>query len=196
MARRRPDFVQWTERTIHLPLGLSAEPGQITLPVYLREIAAAMTDEGVEKLTIQKSARMGSRRYCRADRLSLHRRPAPVLLVLPAEQDARNVVVSLEDIFDASPELKGRLPNPSLGRSDRNTILYRKGLNGASLRAVGAHAPRNLRVISAQLVLIDEADALQDTEGDVARLEALGCKQLLLHIRPLGTCTYGRATIL
>ena len=97
-------------------------------------------------------------------------KPAPILLVLPAEADARNAVVALEDVFDTSPALKGRLPNPSLGRSDRNTILYRKGLAGASLRCVGANAPRNLRAIAAQLVLIDEADALQDTEGDVIAL--------------------------
>jgi hypothetical protein len=47
-------------------------------------------------------------------------------------------------------------------RSDRNTILYRRGTGGAPLRCVGANAPRNLRAIAAQVVLIDEADALQD----------------------------------
>ena len=39
------------------------------------------------------------------------------------QADARNTVVAIEDIFDASPKLRGRLPYPSLGRSDRNTIL-------------------------------------------------------------------------
>jgi hypothetical protein len=45
----KSDFVSWIEKTIHLPLGLSAEPGAITLPIFLREIAAAMTDPAVEK---------------------------------------------------------------------------------------------------------------------------------------------------
>ncbi len=61
MARRRArtnDFISWVERTIHLPLGLSAEPGASTLPVYLRDIAAAMIDPAVEKITLMKSARI------------------------------------------------------------------------------------------------------------------------------------------
>jgi hypothetical protein len=37
----KEDCVQWIENTIHLPLGLSAEPAQIKLPIYLPEIAAA-----------------------------------------------------------------------------------------------------------------------------------------------------------
>jgi phage terminase large subunit GpA-like protein len=168
---RTNDFVSWIESTIHLPLGLSAEPGQITLPVYLRDIAAAMADPAVEKITIQKSARIGFSTLL-SSLIAYHfvEHPAPVLLVLPAEADARNAVVALEEIFDTSPRLKGRLPNPSLGRSDRNTILYRRGAGGASLRCVGANAPRNLRAIAAQLVAIDEGDALQDTEGDVIAL--------------------------
>jgi phage terminase large subunit GpA-like protein len=166
-----PNFPAWIERVVCLPLGLSAEPGRIKLPVYLREIAAAMADPSVEKITIQKSARIGFSTLL-SSLIAYHftERPAPVLLVLPAEADARNAVVALEEIFDTSPALRGRLPNPSLGRSDRNTILYRRGKAGASLWCVGANAPRNLRAIAAQLVLIDEADALQDTAGDVIAL--------------------------
>jgi phage terminase large subunit GpA-like protein len=55
----KSDFVSWIEKTIHLPLGLSAEPGAITLPIFLREIAAAMTDPAVEKITLMRSARIG-----------------------------------------------------------------------------------------------------------------------------------------
>lgn len=158
---------------MHLPLGLSAEPGRIRLPVYLREIAAAMDDPAVEKITVQKSARLGFSTLLMA-LIAKHfmERPAPILMVLPAEADARNAMLALEDIFASSPALRGHLPNPSLCRSDRNTILYRKGLNGASLRSVGANAPRNLRAIAARIVVIDEADALQDTEGVIALAEA------------------------
>ncbi len=49
---RQRDFVDWIESTIHLPLGLSAEPGWIKLLVYLREIAAAMDHASVEKITL------------------------------------------------------------------------------------------------------------------------------------------------
>lgn len=173
MAKRRAhsEFVAWIERTVHLPLGTAAEPGQIRLPVYMRELAESFTAPGVEKITIQKSARVGFS-TCLSSLIAWHmtEQPAAIMVVLPAEADARNAVVALEDLFDASPALKGKLPNPSLGRSDRNTILFRRGVGGASLRLVGANAPRNLRAVSAKLVLIDEADALQDTEGDVIAL--------------------------
>jgi phage terminase large subunit GpA-like protein len=95
-------------------------------------------------------------------------RPCPVLVVVPAELDARNYVIDVEQIFEASPSLAGKLPSPATaGRASRNTLLFRRGANGASLRLVGATAPRNLRATNARVLLVDECDALLDTaEGD------------------------------
>jgi phage terminase large subunit GpA-like protein len=172
VKRRRESFPAWIERTVHLPLGTSADPGQIKLPVYLREVAESFVADGVERITVQKSARIGYSTLL-SSLIAWHmtEQPAAIMVVLPAELDARNAVVALEELFDASPDLRGSLPNPSLGRSDRNTILFRRGLvPGASLRLVGATAPRNLRAVSAKIVLIDEADALEDREGDVVAL--------------------------
>jgi phage terminase large subunit GpA-like protein len=174
MAKRRAraDFPSWIEANVCLPLGTAAEPGPIKLPVYLCEIAEAFVAPGVEKITVQKSARIGFSTLL-SSLIAWHmtERPAACMVVLPTEADARNAVVALEELFDCSPDLKGRLPNPSLGRSDRNTILFRRGLvPGASLRLVGATAPRNLRAVSAKVILIDEADALMDSEGDVVAL--------------------------
>jgi hypothetical protein len=37
--RKLRDFVQWIEGTVHLPIGLAAEPGRIKLPkVYARQM--------------------------------------------------------------------------------------------------------------------------------------------------------------
>jgi phage terminase large subunit GpA-like protein len=171
--RKQPGFANWVEKTIHLPVGTSAEPGRITLPIYLREIADAFTKVGVEKITIQKSARIGYSTLLNA-LIAWHMSedPCAILAVLPAEADARNAALSLEETFAASPDLQGKLPDPSMGRATRNTILVRRSgtVPGASLRLVGANAPRNLRAISAKLVVIDEADALMDSEGDVVEL--------------------------
>ena len=94
----------------------------------MREIAEAFVAPGVEKVTIQKSARIGfSTLLSSLIAWHLTERPAAIMVVLPAEQDARNAVVALEELFDCSPSIAGRLPNPSLGRSDRNTILFRRG---------------------------------------------------------------------
>ena len=98
--------------------------------------------------------------------------PCPVLVVVPAELDARNFVVACEDIFDCSPSLQGKLPTPATaGRSSRNTLLFRRGEHGASLRLVGATAPRNLRAVGAKILVCDESDALQTTvEGNAIAL--------------------------
>jgi phage terminase large subunit GpA-like protein len=170
--RAGPSFPSWIERTVCLPIGTSADPGPIRLPVYLREIAESFVMSGVERITVQKSARVGfSTLLSSLVAWHLTQRPAATLLVIPTEADARIAVIALEELFDCSPALKGWLPNPSLGRSDRNTLLVRRGLvPGASLRAVGATAPRNLRAVSAKIVLIDECDALMDSEGDTIAL--------------------------
>ena len=56
-------------------------------------------------------------------------------------------------------------------RSSRNTLLFRRGEHGASLRLVGATAPRNLRAVGAKILICDESDALQTTvEGDAIAL--------------------------
>ena len=173
MARpKRISFPVWMERTIHLPLGLAATPGQMKLAPYWREVASAMVDPTVEKITVVKSAQVGfSTLLSGLIGWHLTEQPAAILVVVPAEQDARNYVVALEDTFACSPALEHKLPTPSTaGRDSRNTLLYRRGTNGASLRLVGANAPRNLRAIVARIILIDEADALQDTEGDVVML--------------------------
>jgi phage terminase large subunit GpA-like protein len=162
-------LADWIEASIQLPQGLSAEPGPIKLAPYIRGIADSMTDPAVERVTIQKAARVGYSTVL-AGLVAFHmtEEPAPVLAVLPAELDARNFVVDVESIFDSSPGLEGQLPTPATaGRSSRNTLLVRRGENGASLRLVGANAPRNLRAITARILICDETDALLTTaEGN------------------------------
>jgi phage terminase large subunit GpA-like protein len=167
---RNLSFVRWIERTIRLPVGLSAEPGRIAVPPYFREVAGAMVDPRTERITLMKSARLGfSTLLTSLIARHMTEDPAPVLVVLPAELDARNYVVDIESIFDCSPALQGKLPTPATaGRASRNTLLFRRGTNGASLRLVGATAPRNLRAVTAKILLIDEADALIDTAEGAA----------------------------
>jgi phage terminase large subunit GpA-like protein len=163
MAARRnkpvekPSFCDWIEAKVCLPLGLSAVPGPVRLPAYMRQICESFVEPGLERITIQKSARVGfSTALAALVAWHLKEAPAACLFVAPTEADARIFATAmLEEVFAASPELAGYLPNPSLGRSDRNTILSRKGQNGASIRLVGSTAPRNLRSIAAKIIIID-----------------------------------------
>ena len=122
-------FAAWIERTIELPIGLAAEAGPIKLPPYMREIAASMTDPAVERLTLVKASRVGySTLISGLIGWHLTEQPAPVLVVVPAELDARNFIVATEDIFETSPTLRGKLPTPATGgRASRNTLLFRRG---------------------------------------------------------------------
>ena len=70
-------------------------------------------------------------------------------------------------MFETSESLVGKLPTPATaGRSSRNTLLFREGENGATLSLVGANAPRNLRAVTARILLCDETDALVTTKAE------------------------------
>jgi phage terminase large subunit GpA-like protein len=91
---------------------------------------------------------------------------------LPTEADARDVVVSdIEPIFAASPAVAGILEaDRSDDGTDRNTLQHRR-FPGGSYKAVAAKAPRNLRRVTARVLLVDEADAMQTTpEGPPVKL--------------------------
>jgi len=157
----RLDLASFIEREIRLPEGLSATPGRVHLWPFQREIANAISDPEVERVTLVKCVRVGFS-FLLASAIASHvaNDPAPILLVLPTEQDARDMMVSeLEPLFEASPSLRG-LISADVDPEGRNTLLSRRFLSG-SLRVVAAKAPRNLRRMTIRILAIDEADACE-----------------------------------
>ena len=152
---------QWIEASMRLPQGVSAQPGKVRLWPYQREIADAISDPAIERVTIVKSARLGfTTLLTGALGNFVANDPSPILALLPTEADARDYVVSdIEPIFDASPVLRGIL-EADASEGGRNTLLSRR-FPGGSLKIVAAKAPRNLRRHNARIVLIDEADAME-----------------------------------
>ena len=164
----------WIEANIVLPDDVSALPGKVRLWPHQREIADAITDPLIERITIVKPARAGFTTlltaaigYFAADD------PCPVLALLPTEADARDYVVSdVEPVFAATPALRGALSfdRGDEGAIDRNTLLSRR-FPGGSLKVVAARAPRNLRRHTARILIVDEADACETgAEGNPLRL--------------------------
>lgn len=161
----------WMERNMRLPAGASSIPGRIRLHPHQRGIADAISDPDVERVTVQKSARVGySTLLVGMIGAYVHNEPAPVLCVLPTESDARAFVVdSIEPIFAATPVLRGKL-GAETDESGRNTLLHRR-FAGGSLSIVASRAPRNLRARTARILIIDEADAMETTaEGSPIKL--------------------------
>jgi phage terminase large subunit GpA-like protein len=152
---------EWIETHMRLPEGVSALPGRVTLWPYQREIADAISDPELERVTLVKPVRVGFTTLLTGALASyVANEPSPILALLPTEADARDYVVSdLEPIFEATPALRGLL-SADADETGRNTLLSRR-FAGGSLKIVAAKSPRNLRRHNVRVLLIDEADAME-----------------------------------
>ena len=156
----RQKLSDWIEGNVYLPDGVSALPGPVRLWPFQREIADAIGDPAIERVTIVKAVRCGfTTLLTSAIGSFIANDPAPILVVLPTEADCRSYVVNdVEQIFAASPVLAGVLGDST----GRNTLLSRL-FPGGSLKVVAAKAPRNLRGHNARVLFVDEVDAAEIT---------------------------------
>lgn len=162
---------EWIERNVFLPDDVSAQPGPVRLWPYQREIADAIGDPAIERVTIVKPVRVGFTTVLTGALASfVANEPAPIMVLLPTENAARRYVVDdVEPTLLASPTLAQFL-SPDSSETGRNTLLARR-FPGGSLRFVPAKAPSNLRSHNVRLLLIDEADAmLRGPEGSPIQL--------------------------
>ncbi len=150
----------WIERHLYLPEGVSALPGPVCLYPYQRAIADAIGDPELERVTLVKPVRVGFTTLLMGAIASfVANDPAPILVLLPTESDARDFVVSdLEPVFSASPTVRGLLEADTEDAA-RNTLSSRR-FPGGSLKIVASKAPRNLRRHTVRVLLVDEADAM------------------------------------
>ena len=167
----RMNLPEWIEATIRLPEGVSATPGLMRLTRVQRGIADALSDPGIERITVVKPVRLGYTSLLSAVIASyVANAPSPILAVLPTADDCRDYAVSdLEPIFDASPALRGMLADDA-DPAGRSTMLSRR-FPGGSLKLVAAKSPRSLRRHNARILLLDEIDGMESgPEGDVLTL--------------------------
>lgn len=154
---------EWIEGHVCLPEGVSAQPGPVKLWPFQREIADAIGDPDLERVTLVKPVRVGFTTLLTSALASfVANEPAPILCLLPAEADCRDYVVSdVEPIFAAT-----RAVSEALGEDreegERNTLLSRR-FPGGSLKVVAAKSPRNLRRHNVRILFIDEADGMDAT---------------------------------
>jgi len=153
---------EWIETEFRLPSGVSALPGPVRLWPFQTDIADSIGGP-VERVTVVKSVRVGfSTLLSAAIGSFIANEPSPIMLLMPTESDCRDVVVSdLEPIFEATPALRGLL-SAEADEAGRNTLLSRR-FPGGSLKVVPSRAPRNLRRHNIRVLLIDEADGMENT---------------------------------
>jgi phage terminase large subunit GpA-like protein len=159
----RLQLSQWIEGHIILPEGVSAQPGPVELWPFQREIADAIGDPLIERVTLVKPVRVGFTTLLTSAVASfVANEPSPILCLLPAESDCRDYMVSdIEPIFAASRSVSDALGDDR-DEGERNTMLSRR-FAGGSLKVVAAKAPRNLRRHNVRVLFIDEADGMGAT---------------------------------
>ncbi len=153
----------WIEANLRLPEGVSAQPGPVRLWPFQREIADAIGDPLIERVTVIKPVRVGYTTLLTSALAGyIANDPAPILCLLPTEADCRDYMVSdVEPIFSASPALAG-LVSDEADETGRNTLLSRR-FPGGSLKVVAAKAPRNLRRHNVRVLFCDEVDGMEAT---------------------------------
>jgi phage terminase large subunit GpA-like protein len=154
----------WIEKNIMLPSDVSALPGPVRLWGPQREIADVIGDPAIERVTLVKPVRVGFTTLLTSALAGyIANDPAPILALLPTENDCRDYMVSdIEPIFSASPVLSGLLQSGAeAADTDRNTLLHRR-FPGGSLKIVAAKAPRNLRRHNVRVLLCDEVDGMEN----------------------------------
>lgn len=154
---------EWIESEISLPEGVSAQPGPVHLWPFQREIADAIGDPLIERVTLVKPVRVGFTTLLTSAVASfVANEPSPILCLLPAQDDCRDYMVSdVEPIFAASRAVSDALGDDR-EEGERNTMLSRR-FPGGSLKVVAAKAPRNLRRHNVRVLFIDEADGMEAT---------------------------------
>ncbi|MGP9789614.1 phage terminase large subunit family protein [Roseinatronobacter sp. NSM] len=154
---------EWIESNVTLPEGVSAQPGRVQLWQFQREIADAIGDPALERVTLVKPVRVGFTTLLTSAVASfVANEPAPILCLLPTEADCRDYMVSdVEPIFAASPAVAKALADDRED-NDRNTLMSRR-FPGGSLKVVAAKSPRNLRRHNVRVLFIDEADGMENT---------------------------------
>ena len=165
----RLQLSEWLEKNIVLPEGDNYQSGPLKLYEYQKEIADAISDPSIERVTLLKASRIGFSMLATGAIASfVANEPSAILLLLPTEGDCRDTMVSqIEPLFDASPNISHLLADDS---HDRNTLLSKR-FPGGSLKLVAAKSPRNLRRHTVRVLFIDEADGMSETtEGDPLRL--------------------------
>src|SRR5262249_54723937 len=93
---------QWIQQHLVLPEGPSARPGRVRRGPSARGIADAISDPTIERVPLVKPVRVGfTTLLTGAIGAYVANEPAPILMLLPTESDARDAVVSdIEPVFE------------------------------------------------------------------------------------------------
>ena len=112
---RKLTLSEWADENAYLSVESSAEGGRWRTLPYQKGMMDAITDPGIEQVTVMKSARVGySKILNHVIAYHVHQDPAPIMLVQPTIEDAQGY--SKEEI---APCLLYTSPSPRDGLLSR-----------------------------------------------------------------------------
>jgi len=160
---------EWAEQHFVLSSRYSSRTGPIRLHGWQREIFDSFTDPRVETTVLMCGTQLTKTIFIQAAlAFVISEQPGPVLIVQPAEKDAKAFSVErLAPMVRDCPVLHGLVAD-SRSRDSSNTILE-KEFPGGSVALVGSISPGNLARRSIRYLFCDEPDkypASAGSEGD------------------------------
>lgn len=163
----------WADQHFRLSAESAAEPGRWRTLPYQRGILDAITDPAIERVSVQKSARVGYTKCVNAAiAYFMCQDPCPILVVQPTVEDAEGY--SKEEIAPMLRDVEALagLVSEVSTKTSAQTILH-KTFPGGVLSMVGANSGRGFRRVSRRVVIFDEVDGYPPsagTEGDPIKL--------------------------
>jgi phage terminase large subunit GpA-like protein len=173
---------EWADQFYYISAENSAEPGKWKCIPYQVGMLDAMGDPTVERVWVQKSARIGYTLMMGAViGYHMHYDPCPILVIQPTIDDAKgyskeNIIPLIRDVPVLNEIMDSTFEEESDGRSNANTILH-KAFPGGILSLAGANSGTGLRRVSRRVVNLDEVDAYPKSAGADGDPVKLGMKR-------------------
>lgn len=152
---------EWADTHRMLSAKDSAEHGKWSTArtPYLRDVMDALSEMHPARRVVFMAASQLGKTQAGNNWIgyTIHHSPAPMLLVLPNLDTAKNVSKQrLAPMIEATPVLSERVTSPR-ERDSGNTLLL-KEFTGGLLRLAGANAPAGLKQMPAKNLFLDELD--------------------------------------
>ena len=166
---------EWAEANVTLSHEESSQPGpwRNNYAPYQKGIMDAISDPNVEKVCVMKAARVGITQSAVLNVIGhyIQNDPCPMFIVYPTELNAKRFSKkNLAPFLRNTKPLRGLLKTER-SREGENTITLKQFNNGATITLVGANSPNSMRVDTAKIAIIDEADGeIEIKEGDYIKL--------------------------
>jgi phage terminase large subunit GpA-like protein len=165
---------EWADRYFYLSPESSGIEGKWTTYPYQRALINWMTDDDIEEINLQKSARVG---YTKCLLVSvgygIEQKRRNIAIWQPTDGDAQGFVSDEVDPMLRDVPLLGALLKCPVGSKSKFNTIEKKQFHGATLDIKGGKSGRNYRRMTKDVAIYDECDGFDpdiDKEGSPFKL--------------------------